>query len=244
MNPKKSKHQDASGSRIDKYRWQVTYSGFIMMLLCFFIMLSSFSMMESSKISRFLKSFSTEPNILSGGKRFESNKVILPEAPEMIDYRSHMAGIHRDIQQIITGLNMNSAITVSASEAGVVMRFSDSIVFQSGYADILPDAKLILQKVCSIISDYPCHIRIEGHTDNVPIKSGQFPSNWELSAARAINVMRVIMQSVELSPERLSAVGFGEFRPLYANDSDNNRAGNRRVEVYLMPSDTRRENAP
>ncbi|MFZ3044331.1 MAG: OmpA family protein [Desulfatirhabdiaceae bacterium] len=236
MNSNNSKKRNDSVSRTTSQQWQVTYSGFILMLLSFFIMLCSLSMMESSKITRFVKSFSTAESILSDGKRFEDNTIILPESPEMVDHWEKLAGIHSKIQNIITNLNMGDSIRISTSDAGIMMQFSDSVLFQSGFADLLPDARIFLQKTCSIILNAPYDIRIEGHTDNVPIRSDRFPSNWELSAARAINVMRYVLQSEGMMASRLSAAGFGEFRPICPNDSDVNRARNRRVEIYLVPS--------
>jgi chemotaxis protein MotB len=104
-------------------------------------------------------------------------------------------------------------------------------------ADISPQAVPLLQKVEDIIARTNFEVRIEGHSDNLPIKTAQFPSNWELSTARAVNVLRFFLETGRISSQRMSAVGFGEFQPMVPNDSIEHRAQNRRVEIIFLHSD-------
>jgi len=114
----------------------------------------------------------------------------------------------------------------------------DKILFPSGEADISPEGLAVLKRVGEIlIKSKNKIIRVEGHTDNVPIKrkKDQFPSNWELSTARATNVVRFLQDEVHMDPVRLEAVGLGEYHPVAENDTKENRAKNRRIEIALLP---------
>ncbi|MBN2103160.1 OmpA family protein [bacterium] len=114
----------------------------------------------------------------------------------------------------------------------------DKILFPSGEADISPEGLAVLKRVGEILKKSENKIiRVEGHTDNMPIKrkKDQFPTNWELSTARATNVVRFLQDEVNMDPTRLEAVGLGEYHPVAGNDTKENRAKNRRIEIALLP---------
>ena len=117
---------------------------------------------------------------------------------------------------------------------GLVMRMSEHTLFGVGSADIATEALPLLQKVGAIIAKTDYLIRIEGHTDDLPIHTERYPSNWELSTARAVNVLRYFIKNHNIDPRRLAAEGFGEFHPLVANDSPQSREKNRRVEIIFI----------
>ena len=108
------------------------------------------------------------------------------------------------------------------------------MLFDFGKAAINPGGLDFLNKLAALIQKVPYPVRVEGHTDNVPIRTVRFPSNWELSIARAVSVVKYFAESGKINPQRLSAVGYGETRPLMPNDSTTNRARNRRVEIVLV----------
>jgi chemotaxis protein MotB len=114
------------------------------------------------------------------------------------------------------------------------MRLSDHALFDLGVAHLSAEAMPLLTKIGEIIAKTTYLIRIEGHTDNLPIHTEQFPSNWELSATRAVNVLRYFSEAHQISQERLSAVGFAEYHPLMPNDTAGHRAKNRRVEIIFI----------
>ena len=114
---------------------------------------------------------------------------------------------------------------------------TDRALFEVGVAAISPQALPLLKKVGEIIARTDFEVRIEGHSDDLPIKTAQFPSNWELSTARAVNVLRHFIETGTISSQRLSAAGFGEFQPVVPNDSIEHRARNRRVEIIFLNSD-------
>ncbi len=117
------------------------------------------------------------------------------------------------------------------------MRLSDHALFDIGMADISPKAIPLLKKVGAIIAGSPYEVRVEGHTDDVPIKTARYPSNWELSTARAVTVLRYFIETCGISSRRLSAEGFAEYHPVAPNDSIENRAQNRRVEIIFLNTD-------
>ena len=120
----------------------------------------------------------------------------------------------------------------------IILRTSGKpVMFDSGSAQIRPEFTPILEKIAEELMKIPNDIRIEGHTDNRPIHTPMFPSNWELSAARATSVLRFLVKK-GIDPSRLSAVGYGEFRPVASNDTPEGRAKNRRVEILILKRKT------
>ncbi|MCJ7615181.1 MAG: flagellar motor protein MotB [Desulfobacterales bacterium] len=214
--------------------WEVVYSGFALILLCFFIMLCSFSTMEEAKVMRFVKSFTNAVNILQGGLDFESGEKVLSPSLDIVDMESDFAKIFEDSKKLTSDLGLEGDVNLSFSEKGLVMRLSDTFMFDLGVAEILPEAIPLLKKLSFIISKTTYPVRIEGHTDNLPIHTEKFPSNWELSTARAVNVLRYFTEKEKIPMQRLAAVGFGEFQPIFANDRPEDRARNRRVEIVFV----------
>jgi chemotaxis protein MotB len=223
------KPEDSSGSR-----WEIVYSGFVLILLCFFIMLSSFSTMEEAKVMQFVKSFVTAVSIMPRGTKLESGLAVYPDSPDMVDSKSELAKIFHLLEELAYEFNLEEEISLVMTRHGLVMRMSEHMLFGLGSADISAEALPLLQKVGAIISKTDYLIRIEGHTDNLPIRTERYPSNWELSTARAVNVLRYFIKHHHVDPRRLAAEGFGEFHPVAANDSAENRKKNRRVELIFI----------
>jgi len=232
---KKGKKQNSEGSAGGG--WEIVYSGFVLILLCFFIMLSSFSSMEEAKIMRFVKSFIEAVGILPGGLKADPGSTVLPGSADMVDSNDQLAQIFAELEELSGRLKKENDITLAYSSKGLVMRLTDRALFEVGVAAISPQAFPLLKKVGETISRADFEVRIEGHSDDLPIKTAQFPSNWELSTARAVNVLRYFIETGTISSQRLSAAGFGEFQPLVPNDSIEHRAQNRRVEIIFLNSD-------
>ena len=209
-------------------------------MLCFFIMLSSFSSMEEAKIMRFVKSFNYAVGILPGGLKFDSGSTVLPGSADIVDSSDQLAQIFSELEELSERQKKENDITVAYSPQGLVMRLSDRALFDVGVAAISTQAIPLLKQVGDIIARTSFEVRIEGHTDDLPIKTAQFPSNWELSTARAVNVLRYFIESGGISTQRLSAAGFSEFQPMVPNDSIEHRAQNRRVEIIFLNSDQKR----
>jgi len=131
--------------------------------------------------------------------------------------------------------NIQSTLVSSTEERGLVVSIQETLLFESGSAVITARARDILEKISTILSAEPNQIKVEGHTDNLPIHTAQFPSNWELSVIRATNVVQ-ILQGDGITSDRLSAAGYGEYRPIASNSTDAGRGKNRRIDLVVLRS--------
>lgn len=213
--------------------WETVYAGFILILLCFFVMLCTFSTMEEAKVTRFVQSFVNTLSIMQGGVKRDKGKVVIPPSADMVSIESDLGRILQNLKTYSRDLGIENDISFESTEKGLVMRLSDCIIFDPGKAELSEAGNAFLKKVASLFKDSSHEISIEGHTDNILIQTKQFPSNWELSASRAVNVLRYFSEKENYPIERLSAVGFGEFQPISANDTPEHRALNRRVEIIF-----------
>ncbi|NLM20929.1 MAG: OmpA family protein [Peptococcaceae bacterium] len=132
--------------------------------------------------------------------------------------------------------NIQTMLVSSIEERGLVVSIQDTLLFASGSAEITPEARTILKKISGVLSASPNYIKIEGHTDNLPINTVRFPSNWELSVLRATNVLHILVKEGGINPERLSATGYGEYRPRADNKTEEGRSSNRRVDLVILRS--------
>ncbi len=133
-------------------------------------------------------------------------------------------------------------VRVHLDPRGLIVSLGERGLFDSGSDQIRPDGKVLLDEVATSMVSVGNYIRVEGHTDNVPINNTRFPSNWELSTARATVVVSYLIQTYRLSPEMLAAAGYSEYRPVVPNDTDENKARNRRVDIIILnPSATATE---
>ncbi len=121
------------------------------------------------------------------------------------------------------------------SEKGLIVSLKEKILFETGKSDLSPEAKAVLDKLYPLFLEIPNQIIVEGHTDNVPIQTVQFPSNWELSAARATQVIRYLIEEKNFPQVRIAATGYGEYHPLVSNETLEGRAENRRVDFVIRP---------
>ena len=190
--------------------------------------------MEEAKITQFVRSFSKAISFFPSGTSFESGMVVLPKSADIVKSRSDLARLFDDLEKLSDKFNLKDEIDLFFSREGLVMRLSEHTLFESGVASISPKALPLLEKVGMIVAYTNYFIQIEGHTDDVPIHTTNFPSNWELSTARAVNVLRYFIEHHRIDSQRLAAEGFGEYRPLVPNDTLENRSKNRRVEVIFI----------
>ena len=128
---------------------------------------------------------------------------------------------------------LDSTIDIAQNEKGVVLQLKDSILFESGQADLKPDSNEVLDNINTFISTVPNSIVIEGHTDNVPISNEKYKDNWDLSSMRATNVLRYFTEVKHQDPTKFRAAGYGQYKPKVDNSTDENRAQNRRVSILI-----------
>ena len=193
--------------------------------------------MEAAKVMRFVKSFVNAVSVLPRGVKFDSGLAVVPDSADMVDSKSELAKIFETLEKLSYEFNLEDEINFEFTREGLIMRMSEHTLFDLGSADISDEALPLLQKVGAIISKTDYLIRIEGHTDDLPIHTERYPSNWELSTARAVNVLRYFIKNHNIDPRRLAAEGFSEFHPLVANETPENRGKNRRVEIIFVKKD-------
>jgi chemotaxis protein MotB len=210
--------------------WQLVYTGFVLILLCFFIMLTSYASFEQAKVMQFAEAFSDAVNVFSGGRSLDKGKTVLPPSAEIVSKESPTARLIEEIADF-AGANDLSDVELRVDPKAVVMTLPDAALFDSGTARIKPTAAPTLTKIGRLIAQVRCQVRIAGHTDSRPIRTAQFPSNWELSAARAVNVLRFFLERSHIPASRLSAAGYASFHPLPGEGID---ARQRRVEITFL----------
>ncbi|MFW0968473.1 MAG: OmpA/MotB family protein, partial [Thermacetogeniaceae bacterium] len=154
--------------------------------------------------------------------------------PELTGEAKHLADLQQALNEFIAREELGEQITVNLEERGLVVRFQTTVLFARGSADLTPEARRIIDRVGDRLNDLPNYIRVEGHTCDLPINTPQYPSNWELSTARATNVLQELISSCNISPERLSAIGYGEYRPRVPNINESSRQMNRRIDIVIL----------
>ena len=213
-------------------RWLLTYADMITLMLALFIILFAMSTISRVKVQEFAKlvsagfdnvwSVNQPPN---GGTNGEQS----------FNASANVPAIQRELQQYVQQHKLQNQVQVHLDRRGLVITLlSDKSYYDSGSAELRPQTQQILDEIYQFVKKNGNLIRVEGNTDNVPISTAQYPTNWELSAARAIGVVRYLVEHDGLDPTRVSAAGYGEFRPRKPNDTDANRQQNRRVDIVLL----------
>jgi len=203
----------------------------VTLLLCFFVLLFAFSELDAGQFESIIQSLQRGLGIMPGGTTVigDDATVISP-----IDVGGRqLNSIYQELRAYLEEQHFQG-VSLEMDERGVTIRFADQVFFDLGKADLKPEAVEILSSVARLLRELPNPIRVEGHTDNWPIRTAQFPSNWELSVHRATNVIRYLIEEQGFDPHKLSAVGYAEYRPLRPNDTPENRALNRRVDIVIM----------
>jgi chemotaxis protein MotB len=216
--------------------WMVTYGDLMTLVLTFFILLFSFSQTDIVKFQQVMTSMQGALGILEGGKQLiaqDAGPAIQDSEMQTSGQKQKQQQTQRQIDQAIKDMQMEGRMSTLIDRRGLVIRVVDTALFDSGSADIRPEARQMLTNVVQILKDVPNDVQIEGHTDNVPINTFRFPSNWELSAARASSVIRAFVQ-MGINPKKLSAAGYGEYYPVAPNDSAANRQKNRRIDIVIL----------
>lgn len=228
MARKKKKPDD-----INTNAWMDTYADTITLLLTFFILLYSFSSTDNEKLKLIAAALKGE--ITGVPMKLEDTPDISDEDIEQgIGEKSPYEILVEQVQDIIDKTGLTDSVKIREEDAGVVLQLSESILFDLGKADLKPESTQILDIISGLIPSISNEIMIQGHTDNVPISSARYESNWELSTARAVSVVKYFIESKGLDPTRFSATGYGEYQPLVDNTTPENRAINRRVDILIV----------
>ncbi|HKL00210.1 MAG TPA: flagellar motor protein MotB [Desulfotignum sp.] len=229
----------------DDATWLVTYADMMTLLLVFFILLYSLSTFDKQQVEAVME---TVKNELQQEKDIE-NIMALLEVSQVPDKKISIADVtgltlrkktlFKDMNRLADNAGQTGSLETFALGGKIIFRVSGEVLFSSGSAALNPGALPLFDRMVAVFEDYPDFtINIKGHTDDVPIATQAFPSNWELSAIRATTVLKYLV-SKGIAPQRLTATGYGKIMPLVPNTTDANRAANRRVEFVLEKSQTR-----
>jgi len=203
--------------------------------LAFFIVMYSMSKVDAKKFGKMREALS---GALKGGTvAIRKGDQIGALSGTGVLSVGNLKSLGENIKKGSEGIGEGKLVSVEVSERGLVIHIMESALFKSGSAALEPRAQAILDLIALQIEDMPNHIRIEGHTDNRPINTAKYPSNWELSSDRATQVVRYLTDQHSFDPKRISALGFGEYRPMATNDNDEDRARNRRVDIVVLTNE-------
>ncbi|UCD65259.1 MAG: flagellar motor protein MotB [Candidatus Zixiibacteriota bacterium] len=213
-------------------RWLLTYADLITLLLAFFIVMYSMSRIDAKRFGKMAEALS---GVLKGGNTvFEHiNDEDVLKGHGLLKL-GELSMIQKQIEEKFENVQRPEQVQTEITERGLVVHIMESALFKEGSAEIEPRAREILDIINQQVAVLPNHVRIEGHTDDRAINTPLFPSNWELSTARATRVVRYFIENHGIPPDKISALGYGEFRPIRPNNSIENRAKNRRVDVVIL----------
>lgn len=198
-------------------RWVVSYADFVTMLLALFMVMFAISHVNNTKLndlqSKMQQTFVNKQNVTK-----------------------YQAGSqHANVEKLFRdNISQSKSVKLIKSDRGLIIRVNNTILFDEGSALIKPEAEKTLSQIIKVLTKIDNPVIIEGHTDSTPIKNAKYPSNWELSTARATNIISYMIKSGSVSPKRLSAVGYGEYMPVSDNTSVNGRMLNRRVDIIVL----------
>lgn len=224
---KNKKHSEHDNSE----RWLLTYADLITLLLGLFVILYAMSKIDAGKYAGIVAAMGgvfgkDKPGILQG-----QSGMMQSAMPQLQNERQK---IEQEIRNALNGTKKNELVSISQNERGITIHIMEELLFESGKADLKAMSLIVLDSLATVLKRIPNDIRIEGHTDNVPINTLQFPSNWHLSVDRAMNTGYYIIQKHGLNPEKVSVVGYSEYQPLVSNTTVENRARNRRVDIVII----------
>jgi chemotaxis protein MotB len=248
MAKKHKKHE-----HVNHERWLVSYADFITLLFAFFVVMFAVSQVDSKKLGRFTESvnvaFQTQGLFApSSGSPLERGgsagsalvPAIVSDTPSFFRYTAaspRAQAVKEALEERIDAAGLGSVVGLRHDERGVVVSLPEGLYFRTGTANLRPEALENLAQVAAAIGEQRGEIVVEGHTDDLPVRSPLFPSNWELSAARAARVVRYLIEDAGLDGSRLAAVALADTRPLVENTDEASREANRRVQIVVVTED-------
>lgn len=252
MNKKRKQHHD---EHLDE-SWLIPYADLLTLLLALFIILFASSEMDSKKYDSIMRSLNSA--FTGGSSFFEQPEVVpVPGEPatkkkdaDTTSEQTDLAGAQRQqiqketaelqelkqkLDQYIQDNKLSAQLETKLTNDMLMITIRDNALFASGSATVKPEAQKLAVTISDMLTQYQQYqIEVAGHTDNVPIRNAEFETNWDLSAKRALNFMKILLQNDNITADRFRAIGYGEYRPIDSNDSADGRSKNRRVEVSII----------
>jgi chemotaxis protein MotB len=231
---------------ISQDRWMVSYADFITLLFALFVVLFAFAKADQKKqtqVSESIESAFKSLGVLSGTNSASSdehaastmNTVMGVDILSPARVKEDLERLHRELELSLSGQLASHAISMKMGRDGLVISLREAGFFSSGSATPRPETLPTLRQIAASLGRTPYDLRIEGHTDNIPIHTAEFDSNWELSSARATRIARIFIDMKAIPPERISAAGYSEYHPMASNDTADGRSENRRVDLVVLP---------
>jgi len=240
-------------------RWLVSYADFITLLFAVFVVLFAMGQSDKAKVEAVMQSIQQSFGMTTPGATPKMNVIpsktlmVVPSlkpdvsiAPPARQRNGQSKGHaeEKDFRQIKSSIEAylvkqgaQSKVSLEITRRGLIVSLKEAGFFDSGKATIKPEAYELINTISEVMTQYNNPLRLEGHTDNIPISSAQFPSNWELSTARATNGLKYLLKNFDVDPDKISATGYAEFRPLTDNTTTEGRAKNRRVDLVMLSTD-------
>jgi chemotaxis protein MotB len=232
-------------------RWLVSYADLLTLLFAVFVVLYASSKADEKKrmmVSKSIKSAFTSLGMFSpsapppGGSANSTDLSPIPDdivlgqqvlSPAKV--QENLDHIRRELEQVLSSQIAQHNVSIQMGRDGLIISLREAGFFDSGSASPKPETLATLRQIATLLGSTRYNLRIEGHTDNVPIHTAEFDSNWELSSARATRIARLFLEMNTIPPERLSAAGYAEFHPVASNATEEGRAANRRVDLVVLP---------
>jgi chemotaxis protein MotB len=216
----------------------VSYADFMTLLFAFFVVLYSSSQVDKARMATLSSAISAGFSQLGVGSSPDSAAIVVPGTTPAPTYPAHPSdtaeAIRRKLESGLVGEIARHTVSIREIPEGLVLSLREVGFFESGSATLRANSMDTFDRIGTVLISVPSNLRIEGHTDNVPIHTPQFQSNWELSTARATEIVRILLTRESIGPERLSAAGFAEYHPVADNSSEDGRRLNRRVDIVIV----------
>ncbi|OGU13990.1 MAG: flagellar basal body stator protein MotB [Geobacteraceae bacterium GWC2_53_11] len=241
-------------------RWLVSYADFITLLFAVFVVLYAMGQSDKKKVEEVMQAIQQSFGMATAGATAPKVNVIASQSITVIpslkpDIKVAPMGRARtgqaktraeekDFRQIKSAVEAylvkqgaQNKVTLEITRRGLIVSLKEAGFFNSGQASIKPEAYDLINTIAEVMTQYNNPLRVEGHTDNVPISTSQFPSNWELSTARATNGLKYLLRNFDVDANKISATGFAEYRPIADNATAEGRAKNRRVDLVMLSAE-------
>lgn len=215
--------------------WLMTYGDLMTLLLVFFVLLYTLTPSINEGVFKdFISHFQKSSGFFDAQNLNKEEYEAPTDSLDMEDLLEDRVEYWQAFADLLEEFEFSSEVDIEVSSSGVKITLSDSLTFESGSSELLPDAEIVLQEVAGRIDKSVVEIEVQGHTDNVPIRGNSIhKTNWHLGAARSVSVVQFLQDNSDIMPGNFKASSFGEYNPIAENDTEEGRRKNRRVEIYL-----------